>query len=361
MKRYLLSSSLLFCLLLAGCDGQHPLPDDERPTLDAFRAAGPVWEFDAAYGQLQTGTLMLPGGGKVGGTAEHALVRLHFDEGGRLYSRDAFDALIEKPVGASAKTQPSRVYATDLETYRRATGDVRATARYAVHHPGFGNPDDVTFWVFDPYVRCELYVTDGPSTLPACTANRNVQAALSKSMALNPPLVNRGDMIIGRRASSNPLGHSGVVYALNTGGVRGGDPWNTSTLTMEARGFAKDHGDPIFVPRTAADEVSVVPLRNYFLDGTAEFFELLRVPNLTDAQRIAIADKAKAWDPKRYFFPSPKSDPLTTYCFKLNWSAVKDATGIDIDADGGDWILLWDFRYSPRLERVYLWDKVFAP
>lgn len=356
-------------LLLAACDTPHPATPEApvRPTLADFRAAGPVWELASAQATLQAGALRLPDGEPVGESADHALVPLSFDAEGRLHTAQGYGRMIDQlyaPGGASAPLP--RTYVTDLATYRAVSRDPRGTPRFAQSQP----VPSGTIWVFDPYVTCELHVLEGSSPLPPCRVNRTIPVSAGKTMALTPPPVDRGDFILGRHTDSNPLGHSGVVYRLNNWGTRGGDPWSPETKTMEARGYfslsppAPDCNAELH-PCTPQDETGELTLGHYFLRPWAapvtEYFEILRVRGLTDAQKNAVADWAKAQDPRPYVFPSPKSDPYTFHCFKLNWAAAKYGAGVDVDPDNGAFVLLWDLRYSAAVDRVYLWDARFAP
>ena len=355
-SRRLLGLGAACCLFTAACDSDSRIvsgDEDGRPTLTDFQQQGEVWHGNDVGRRLEDGTLARKSGQAVGTDPAHALVPLVFDEDGALHTPESFNAMVDRLMddAAGKQTNEPEVYFTDLGVYGAVTGDPHATEANAqavapeATSAGKGSRLPSTPYVFDPYA-CRDCIRTSPPRLELTP-----RGPLEIAKGPRPPLVQQGDAVVAWRTSGTPGGHSGLVY--ETSGSAWGDPRSSATITMEARGYASttDGVDG------AADEVAEMPLRDYFLADDVFHMRLLRSRSTTAAQRAAAAAYAKAQDPDRYELLTSKWTESRWYCSKLNWAAYKRKAGLDLDSNGGYFVLPRDLIYSPYLETVYVYEE----
>lgn len=76
----------------------------------------------------------------------------------------------------------------------------------------------------------------------------------------------------------------------------------------------------------------------------------LTVPKATIEERIKAVDEVSKFVGKPYSWRADKNDDENWYCSKVPWAAYKKSSGIDIDGNGGFWVLPIDIFTSKETE-----------
>lgn len=75
-----------------------------------------------------------------------------------------------------------------------------------------------------------------------------------------------------------------------------------------------------------------------------------RLPGITLAQAEASIAYCASQKGKGYNLFSSKTDTRSWYCSKLSWWGLKQATGVDVDTNGGFWVTPNDLYASTKLQ-----------
>ncbi|MBP2071566.1 YiiX/YebB-like N1pC/P60 family cysteine hydrolase [Thermoanaerobacterium butyriciformans] len=76
----------------------------------------------------------------------------------------------------------------------------------------------------------------------------------------------------------------------------------------------------------------------------------LTVPKATIEERVKAVDEVSKFVGKPYSWRADKNDDENWYCSKVPWAAYKKSSGIDIDGNGGFWVLPIDIFISKETE-----------
>ena len=75
--------------------------------------------------------------------------------------------------------------------------------------------------------------------------------------------------------------------------------------------------------------------------------------DVTDSQRVSAVALADNYIGQSYYWYASKTDTTKWYCSKVPWYGYNNAVSVDIDADGGYWVIPSDILYDSN---IYCWS-----
>lgn len=277
-------------------------------------------------------------------SAENALVQLIFDKNNVLYTAKRYNTELEKD-----NKDLNSMYVTDLLTFKEVTTLTEATAEYAEILP----INKRILWVFDPYVRFFEKRTEKDKT-PVKIFSDNIQ---TKSTTATPAWAQLGNIIYGKwdgGGISDIYGHTGgiVQSPLSSSTDIGYLMKSTKTVDASNNGSLLS-GLFIGTPNGVFERYMSSTGSNWWNSKTtgANVYQryALWAPNMTSANRTAIVNYMRNQIGEEYNFSSSKTNESQWYCSKLQWMAYKKVLNIDIDYNGGTWVMPNDIKNSSLL------------
>lgn len=308
-------------------------------TIDDFKATGKMLTWEDAE--------VLIAKKELGETPENALVFLSFYADGHLktpyecnYYND-FPALEPKSYLSPETLQR----ATDLKTFREITGLKEASAEYAELFMGY--------WHFDASVKFFQTRAEKEEALERIFENsREGVASTLRSDSDLRPYLKKGAILFARwpNVISVLAGHTGGLITDMPSGSEDVEYLLTRMSTIEAD---KDLGG--VAKRSKMGSFGRNP-QDWSIQNVQHRTVSVLKKGLTNHQRDKIVSFLKSHLGKRYFYPpTPELAQLdrkhdrTFYCSKLLWMAYKTQVGVDLDYNGGDWIMPEDILQSPHV------------
>ena len=285
----------------------------------------------------------------IGGSPKNALVALEFDANKVLYTPKRLNDFSNSTGNNSKEYSELLEYFVDINTYREVTGIKEANHEYAQSMP---NKKGELIWTFDPYVK--FFEKNDVKEKRMETFINKLPQLDNKIMALSTSTVpvwgKKGVILYGEFAGgwSDYSGHTaGVVQEIAA-----------SYTTTVAKMY-----NTYIVEALKSDGVNKKRMTNS--SGTSNWNESGVISNrsavwlssLTTTQRNSIASYQIAQVGEPYYFSVLTSEKNRTdrwYCSKLQWKAYLQATGIDIDDDGGA-VYPRDIAYNPIMMGYSFW------
>ncbi len=94
---------------------------------------------------------------------------------------------------------------------------------------------------------------------------------------------------------------------------------------------------------------------NTYRDNYDEAYNCM-VSGITASQRLDAVDLSDDYVGQPYYWYASKTDTTKWYCSKVVWYGYKNAVSIDIDEDGGCWVLPEDVLYDDDVVCWYHWE-----
>lgn len=268
---------------------------------------------------------------KIGEDMEHALVPLVFTENGFLHTPESYLLVLQEQKEVAS-------FFTDLKTFKKLSGK-KNLEDYAKTLPFQGRE----VYIFDPYelnplTREETFeiMNNIPNRKPIKGGQDFSNAIASGRSANNAPnaignILWVGDIAIKYQPTtiSGILGHAGIVCELDNGGVKGGNPNDYRTKTMEAIGFKPND----------ADEVVKTSYKNSWTPADPYWMGLIYAPNVSISKLELIQYFVKSQDSDNYSLTTNKYTTDSWYCSKLVWQPYYTIANSDFDRGGGYYVL----------------------
>lgn len=289
---------------------------------------------------------------KLGETPENALVFLSFYEDGHLrtpYEANYYNDFPDlKPKSLNSPETLQR--ATDLKTFHKVTGLKEASEEYAEIFMGY--------WHFDASVK--FFQTRKEKEESLKKALKQDQARMSMPSALRAdswlrPHLKRGAILFAQWPTvvSMIAGHTGGLVTDMPAGYDDTEYLLTKMSTIEADKSLGGVAKRVKMGSFGRDT------QDWSRENVQNRYVSVLQRGLTEAERDKIVSFLQSQIGKKYSFPpTPELAQLdrrndrTFYCSKLLWMAYKTQIGVDLDYNGGDWIMPEDILQSPHVYNI---------
>ncbi len=288
---------------------------------------------------------------QVGGSPEMAMVSLIFDENNILYTAKRFNSEAEKNNHNVGKYRLT----TDINTFYRVTKLPEATREYSNVMPGANGQ---AIWIFDSYVK--FFTKRSELELKAMQKLKSNFANSKISAIAIPAWAQLGNIIMARwdgGGISDTYGHTGGIVVSPQVSANTVGAYMQSTKTIEASNLGKSLASvTIGTSNGVFSRWMSSNGSNYWASSLVYARYAMWRSGMTSAQRSAIVAFMNNQIGETYLFNISKNNDNYWYCSKLQYRAYLSVLGIDIDSNGGDYVLPMDIVNSNQLVGMSFWQ-----